>query len=124
MVEKYHPDLVQNLAPIFLRLLQPPKLFIRNTAPCKIVLIGPCIQSKEETKLYKGDSQIDENLTFVELRELFDEFNIKESNFEFSEFDEPIGYKGSLFPLVVEFCRRLILAKTYSPVLLLVLMPR
>ena len=58
-----------------------------------------CIQSKEEIRLYDDERRIDENLTFVELRELFEEFNIKESNLEYSEFDEPIGYKGSLFPI-------------------------
>lgn len=100
MVEKYHPDLVQNLAPIISPIIATAQAVHKEYgSDVKIVLIGPCIQSKEETNLYKGDSQIDENLTFVELRELFDEFNIKESNFEFSEFDEPIGYKGSLFPI-------------------------
>jgi prefoldin subunit 5 len=35
----------------------------------------------------------------VELRQLFEEFNIKENNLEFSDFDSPLGYKGSLFPI-------------------------
>jgi PAS domain-containing protein len=30
---------------------------------------------------------------------LFNEFNIRESKVEFSEFDAPLGYKGSLYPL-------------------------
>lgn len=100
MVEKYHPDLVQNLAPIISPIIATAQAVHKEYgADTKVVLIGPCIQSKEEAKLYKGESLIDENLTFVELRELFDEFNIKESNFEYAEFDEPIGYKGSLFPI-------------------------
>ncbi len=100
MVEKYHPELVQNLAPIISPIIASAQAIHREYgSDAKIVLIGPCIQSKEEIKLYTGDSKIDENLTFVELRELFEEFNIKESNFEFAEFDEPIGYKGSLFPI-------------------------
>jgi Na+-translocating ferredoxin:NAD+ oxidoreductase RNF subunit RnfB len=100
MVEKYHPDLVQNLAPIISPIIATAQAVHKEYgSDVKIVHIGPCIQSKEETKLYNGESQIDENLTFVELRELFEEFNIKESNFEFAEFDEPIGYKGSLFPI-------------------------
>jgi len=100
MVEKYHPDLVQNLAPIISPIIATAQAVHKEYgADTKVVLIGPCIQSKEESKLYNGESLIDENLTFVELRELFDEFNIKESNFEYAEFDEPIGYKGSLFPI-------------------------
>ncbi len=100
MVEKYHPDLVQNLAPIISPIIATAQAVHKEYgSDVKVVLIGPCIQSKEEAKLFKGESLIDENLTFVELRELFDEFNIKESNFEYAEFDEPIGYKGSLFPI-------------------------
>jgi len=38
-------------------------------------------------------------LTFLELRELFKQSKIKEQDLEYSEFDEPIAYKGSLFPL-------------------------
>jgi PAS domain-containing protein len=30
---------------------------------------------------------------------MFDEYNIKESTIEFSDFNEPRGYKGSLFPI-------------------------
>jgi len=100
MVEKYHPDLVQNLAPIISPIIATAQAVHKEYgSDVKVVLIGPCIQSKEESKLYNGESLIDENLTFVELRELFDEFNIKESNFEYAEFNEPIGYKGSLFPI-------------------------
>lgn len=100
MVEKYHPDLVQNLAPIISPIIATAQAVHKEYgADTKVVLIGPCIQSKEEAKLFNGESLIDENLTFVELRELFEEFNIKESNFEYAEFDEPIGYKGSLFPI-------------------------
>ncbi|HPD94789.1 MAG: 4Fe-4S binding protein [Bacteroidales bacterium] len=100
IIEKYHPELTQNLAPIISPIVATAKAVHRQYGQnVKIVLIGPCIQSKEEIKLYEGDGKIEENLTFVELRELFDQFNIKESNQEYSEFDEPIGYKGSLYPI-------------------------
>lgn len=100
MVEKYHPEIAQNLAPIISPVVAT-AMAVRKEygSNVKVVLIGPCIQSKEEIKLYDDERRIDENLTFVELRELFEEFNIKESNLEYSEFDEPIGYKGSLFPI-------------------------
>jgi len=100
MVEKYHPEIAQNLAPIISPVVAT-AMAVRKEygSNVRVVLIGPCIQSKEEIRLYDDERRIDENLTFVELRELFDEFNIKESNLEYSEFDEPIGYKGSLFPI-------------------------
>ncbi|MEN6500879.1 MAG: [Fe-Fe] hydrogenase large subunit C-terminal domain-containing protein [Tenuifilaceae bacterium] len=100
MVEKYHPEMVNNLAPIISPIIATAQA-VHNQygSNVRIVHIGPCIQSKEEAKLYNGKSQIDEVLTFVELRQLFEEFNINESNLEYSEFDEPIGYKGSLYPI-------------------------
>ncbi|MGC9375828.1 MAG: (Fe-S)-binding protein, partial [Bacteroidales bacterium] len=49
--------------------------------------------------LDKDDGKINSVLTFIELRELFQEFKIHESTLEYSEFDPPIGYKGSLFPI-------------------------
>jgi hypothetical protein len=42
---------------------------------------------------------VNEVLTFKELRELFDEFKITETFSEYSDFDEPLGYKGSMFPI-------------------------
>ncbi|NVO12257.1 MAG: 4Fe-4S binding protein [Bacteroidales bacterium] len=100
LVEKYHPDLVNNLAPIVSPMVATAKAVHETYGEdIKIVLISPCIQNKEEIKMYEGDGKIDSVLSFVELRELFDEFNIKESTFEYSEFDEPIGYKGSLYPV-------------------------
>jgi hypothetical protein len=65
----------------------------------KVVFIGPCIGAKEEADRFEGNSKVDEVLTFAELRELFDENGIKESNIEFSDFNEPCGYKGSLYPI-------------------------
>ena len=65
----------------------------------KVVFIGPCIATKEEALIYNGDGKVDAVLTFTELRQLFNEFNIRESQVEYSEFDTPLGFKGSLYPL-------------------------
>jgi len=62
-------------------------------------VIGPCIAAKDEALRFEGDGKIDAVLTFVELRNLFIEFNIRESHLEFSEFDAPLGNKGSLYPI-------------------------
>ncbi|MHC1705315.1 MAG: [Fe-Fe] hydrogenase large subunit C-terminal domain-containing protein [Tenuifilaceae bacterium] len=100
LVEKYHPDLVNNLAPIISPMVATAKAVHKTYGDdVKVVLISPCIQNKEEIRMYEGDGKIDSVLSFVELRELFEEFNIKESTCEYSEFDEPIGYKGSLYPV-------------------------
>jgi len=99
-VEKYHPELINNLAPLVSPSIATAMVVRKKYGEdINVVYIGPCIDSKEEVKRYNGEGKIDSVLTFVELRELFDEFNIQESKMEYSDFDPPIGYKGSLFPI-------------------------
>lgn len=99
-IEKFQPEIIDNLAPLVSPMVATAKI-VRNLYgdDIKVVYIGPCIDSKDEANLYDGDGRIDSVLTFHELRKLFDEFKIAESKLEFSEFDAPIGYKGSLFPI-------------------------
>lgn len=100
MVEKYHPDLINNLAPILSPMSITAKVVRKEYGEnSKVVFIGPCVKAKDEAHRQTDDGRVDSVLTFTELRELFDEFNINESKLEFSEFDAPIGYKGSLFPI-------------------------
>ncbi|MEI8007116.1 MAG: [Fe-Fe] hydrogenase large subunit C-terminal domain-containing protein [Bacteroidota bacterium] len=99
-IEKYHPDLISNLAPIVSPMAATAKVMRqRYGQDIKIVAIGPCIAAKDEALRLEGDAKIDSVLTFVELRRLFGEFNIRESHLEFSEFDPPLGNKGSLYPI-------------------------
>ena len=99
-IEKYHPNLISNLAPIISPMIATAKI-VRSIygADCKIVYIGPNIAQKDEALRYKKDARIDAVITFIELRELFKKYNIDEGNLEFSDFDPPLGYKGSLYPL-------------------------
>jgi PAS domain-containing protein len=57
------------------------------------------VAAKKNTDIYTGLAKIDGVLTFRELRELFDEFQISETFSEYSDFDEPLGYKGGLYPV-------------------------
>jgi len=99
-VRKFHPESVNNLAPLVSPMVATAKIVRKKYgSDTKVVYIGPCIDSKEEATLYKDDGKIDSVLTFVELRDLFKEFHIQESKLEYSDFDPPIGYKGSLFPI-------------------------
>jgi len=99
-IEKYKTGLVPNLAPIL-----PPvaasarvthKLLGNDVA---LVYISPLIASKDEILRFEGESHIDLAITFVELRELFNDANIHETDLEYSDFDAPLGYKGSFFPM-------------------------
>jgi Na+-translocating ferredoxin:NAD+ oxidoreductase RNF subunit RnfB len=100
LVEKYRPTLVPNLAPIL-----PPvgatASVVRRLAGEGVILvyITPLIASKDEIHKLTGNSRVDLAITFVELRELFREAGIHETDLEYSDFDAPLGYKGSFFPL-------------------------
>ncbi len=99
-IEKYYPDLITNLAPIVSPMVATAKVIRQKYGPdVKVVFIGPCISTKDEALKFEGDAKIDAVLTFVELRQMFQEFNIRESQLEFSEFDAPLGHKGSLYPI-------------------------
>jgi ferredoxin len=99
-IEKFYPDLINNLSPIVSPMVATAKAVRKKYGnDVRMVFIGPCIASKDEALRYEGDSKIDSVLTFIELRHLFEEFSVRESQLEFSEFDPPFGYKGSLYPL-------------------------
>ncbi len=99
-VEKYHPELVDNLAPIV-----PPYVAMAKVArsmygeDVKVVYLTACVAAKDDARQFKGDGYSNAVLTFVELREMFAEEGITENSVEYSDFDPPIGRKGGLFPI-------------------------
>jgi PAS domain-containing protein len=99
-VEKYHPKLIANLAPFVSPKIAMTKV-VRNKHKEKIrvIYVGPEIASKNEALLYSGDGKIDCVLTFPELRQLFEEYDVNENNVDFAGFEAPLGFKGSLYPL-------------------------
>jgi len=103
-VEKYRPELTGNLAPV-----EPPMTAMAKVvreqydADLNMVFIGPCIDAKKDAQRYDGSGRIDAVITFVELRELFREFSVEEKSVHFSDFDAPVGYKGSLYPISQSF---------------------
>lgn len=99
-VEKYQPELLDNLAPIVSPMIATAKIARDIYGPdAKITYIGPCIQAKNEAMIYRRTATVNSVLTFMELRELFQEKKITENSVEYSEFDYPLGGKGSLFPI-------------------------
>lgn len=99
-IEKYKPTLVPNLAPILPPVAATAQV-VRQLSEEEVFLVyvSPLIASKDEILRFKGKSKIDLAITFVELRELFTEANIHETDLEYSDFDQPLGYKGSFFPM-------------------------
>ncbi|MBK6967132.1 MAG: 4Fe-4S dicluster domain-containing protein [Bacteroidales bacterium] len=98
LIEKFYPGIIDNLAPVITPMIATAQLVRQLYGnDLKVVYIGPCIAAKDEALRYDGTSKVDAVLTFVELRKLFNEFEIKESTVEYSDFDPPLGYKGSLY---------------------------
>jgi iron only hydrogenase large subunit-like protein/nitrogen-specific signal transduction histidine kinase len=93
-IKHYHPNLVDNLAPIVSPMVAMSRVVHSKYGnDVKIVFIGPCVAKKAES------TEIDEAITFSELRELFDLFKITPENSQPSDFDQPTGGRGAIFPV-------------------------
>jgi len=93
-VRYYHPSLVDSLAPIVSPMVATSKVIRKKYGgDLKIVFIGPCIAKKAESQ------EIDETITFIELRELFAMKGITKENAVPSDFDPPTGGRGAIFPV-------------------------
>ena len=107
-IEKYAPDLVGNIT----RTVSPASataVALRNIygKDLKIVNISPCLGAKKDIHRHQNSAKIDAVLSFRELRRMFKSMSIREETVEYSEFDPPLGYKGSLYPIpegFVEAC--------------------
>lgn len=100
LIEKYYSGLVPNLAPLLPPSAASSKVVRAHAGEeAVVVYISPLIASKDEIRRFEGESRVDLAITFVELRELFTEAGIHETDLEYSDFNAPLGYKGSFFPV-------------------------
>jgi len=99
MIEKYRPHLVPNLAPLVSPMIAT-AMVTRDLYGEDIanVFIGPCIDIKEESTLFKDGNLVEAVLTFIEVRQLFVENEIQEKTVKMAEFDPPYGNWGALYP--------------------------
>ncbi len=100
-IEKFYPELIDNIAPIIPHMIATAKVIHKEFGnDVRIVYISPCLAAKNDIKRFTDDdARIDAVLSYVELRELFKENNITETSVSFSDFNMPLGRKGSLFPI-------------------------
>jgi iron only hydrogenase large subunit-like protein/nitrogen-specific signal transduction histidine kinase len=93
-IKYYHPALVDNLAPIVSPMVAMSRVirekYGRETG---IIFIGPCVAKKAES------SEIDEAITFTELRDMFAERGITPETSKPVDFDQPVGGRGAIFPV-------------------------
>jgi signal transduction histidine kinase/iron only hydrogenase large subunit-like protein len=93
-VKFYHPGLVDNLAPIVSPMVAMSRVMREKYGShTKVVFIGPCIAKKAES------SEIDEAITFTELRDMLADKGISTESVEPVEFDPPLGGRGAIFPV-------------------------
>ncbi len=73
-VEKYHPEVLGNLAPIVSPMVATARVIRRLYGPdVKVVFFGPCIAKKAEAWSEELPGEIDAALTFLELRRMLKE---------------------------------------------------
>lgn len=93
-IKFYHPSLVDRLAPIVSPMVAMSRVIREKYGKdIKVVFIGPCIAKKAES------SEVDEVITFSELRDLFAERGITIDGAGSSDFDMPKGGRGAIFPV-------------------------
>ncbi len=116
-VERYHPELVGALSPIVSPMIAMARVLRRAhrenvaagraaQADLKIVFIGPCIAKKGEAMSENVPDDVDEALTFTELRAIFERRGLRPEDAAPTDFDPPHGGAGSLFAI----CRGLLQA--------------
>lgn len=92
-IEHYHPELVPSLAPIASPMVAITRIVKEEYGNVNVVFIGPCIAKKAES------DEINEVITFKELREMFEIKHITPLNVEPQNFDPPYAGKGSIFAI-------------------------
>ncbi len=93
-IRHYHPELVENLAPVASPMLAMTRIMKKKYGKdLQVVFIGPCFAKKAETE------EVDEVLTFRELREMFETRGINWESSDPSDFDPPVSGKGAIFPI-------------------------
>jgi nitrogen-specific signal transduction histidine kinase/ferredoxin len=93
-IERYFPDLVGNLAEVVSPMVAMARVVRHKYGVDSIlVFIGPCLAKKAESK------EIDNAITFRELREMFESNRITPKSVTPSEFDPPLSGRGAIFPL-------------------------
>ena len=93
-IEHYHPNLIPSLAKIASPMVAISRITKKKYGKdVKIVFIGPCIAKKAES------DEIDEVITFKELREMFVLNDIDSAKVIPCDFDPPKSGKGAIFPV-------------------------
>ncbi|HKK41734.1 MAG TPA: [Fe-Fe] hydrogenase large subunit C-terminal domain-containing protein, partial [Bacteroidales bacterium] len=93
-VKYYHPALADKLAPVVSPMVAMSRVVrAKYGKDTRIVFIGPCIAKKAESP------EVDEAITFTELRDIFADKGITPGSVVPVDFDPPKGGRGAIFPV-------------------------
>ncbi len=93
-IRHYYPELVPHLAPVVSPMVATIRVARKKFGEqIRLVFIGPCIAKKAES------TEVDEVITFNELRQLFELHPDDLRKAVPSDFDPPHAGKGAIFPL-------------------------
>lgn len=99
-VERYHPGLVESLAPVVSPMIATARALRRlHGSGLQVVFIGPCIAKKGEAASDPVLGDVNAAMTFTELKELFALLHVTPEQAAPSDFDPPHGAYGGLFPI-------------------------
>lgn len=99
-VRKYHPDLLDRLAPVVSPMLATARVVHRRHGEAvKVVFVGPCIAKKGEARYEEFEGEVDAVLTYAELRAMLAARGIAFASGADDDFDPPHGSLGNLFPI-------------------------
>lgn len=100
LIEKYHPELLPNLAPIASPMIAAGKVVREKYGSDSVVaFIGPCVAKKLEVLDENVAGVVDEALTFDELIALFAARGIEPADQPPLEFDPPDADLGQIYPV-------------------------
>ncbi len=99
-VRRYHPDLTGSLAPIVSPMIATARLLrALHGDAIRVVFIGPCIAKKREAISPDLGGEVDEALTFAELRRMLTARSLDLDAVAPGDFDPPHARGGGLFPI-------------------------
>ncbi|MFA4964341.1 MAG: [Fe-Fe] hydrogenase large subunit C-terminal domain-containing protein [Thermoleophilia bacterium] len=100
-VRKYHPDLLESLAPIVSPMIATARaLHAENGHRRKLVFVGPCIAKKGEARYEQFEGEVEATLTYVEFRAMLAARGVElPAPGGDDDFDPPRGSLGALFPI-------------------------
>ena len=100
-IKRYQPDLIPLMAPVVSPMIAMARVMKRlHGEDIQTVFIGPCISKMGEAYSDEMAGEVDEVLTFGELRHMLADHRITADKVAPSDFDPPHAGAGNLFPIM------------------------